>query len=291
MLLSGSESVLMKRPASTRCLVYGRMTGWGQEGPMANMAGHDINYIALAGALGAIGEEGPVPPLNLVGDYGGGAMYLLSGVLAALVERQTSKRGQVVDAAMVDGTASLMTPTYQLKAAGLWEDARHSNLLDGGAPFYRTYQTSDGGYMAVGALEPQFYSRLLELLGLDAADRAAQMDPSGWPQLESDLAAAFAAQPRNHWESLFSGEDACVTPVLSLEEAPAHEQNQARNTFMTTTGNPDPAPAPRFSRTLSGVSRGAPAIGADTREVLGELGLTASEIDSLAVASVVEELV
>ncbi|NND03466.1 MAG: CoA transferase, partial [Acidimicrobiia bacterium] len=270
-------------------LVYGRMTGWGQDGPMAPMAGHDINYIGLVGVLGAIGSESPVPPLNLVGDYGGGAMYLLVGVLAALVERSTSGRGQVVDAAMADGAASLMTPIYQLKAAGYWRDERNTNLLDGAAPFYRTYETADGEFMAVGALEPQFYARLLDLLGLDVADRPHQMDRAGWPQLEADIAAAFAAQSRNHWESVFSGEDACVTPVLSLGEAPAHAQNQARKTFMTRTGNPEPAPAPRFSRSAGEVPRPAPAIGSDTRQVLGAAGVEAADIESLLAAGVVGE--
>ena len=269
-------------------IVYGRMTGWGQDGPMATMAGHDINYIGLAGALAAIGDETPVPPLNLVGDYGGGAMYLLAGVLAALVEREASGSGQVVDAAMVDGAASLMTPTYQLQAAGLWEDARKSNLLDGAAPFYRTYETADGQYVAVGALEPHFFAKLMEILGLDHGDRPPQMDRSGWPQLEADLAAAFAAAPRNHWESVFSGQDACVTPVLSLEEAPAHEQNQARNTFMAANGNSEPAPAPRFSRTVSESSGAAPAIGGDTGSILAERGLSAAEVDALVAAGIVE---
>lgn len=260
--------------AANRSLVYGRMTGWGQGGPMARMAGHDINYIGLVGVLNAIGEDDPVVPLNLVGDYGGGAMYLLAGVLAALFESANSGMGQVVDAAMVDGAASLMTPTYQLAAADLWADARHSNLLDGAAPFYRTYKTADGGFMAVGALEPQFFARFAELLGLNLADRPPQMDPSGWAQLEGDIASIFHSKPRKHWESVFDGEDACVTAVLSLEEAPQHAHNQARNTFMTAFGTTQPSPAPRFSRTTSEVRAGAPSPGADTADVIAELGLS-----------------
>lgn len=269
-------------------LIYGRMTGWGQDGPMASMAGHDINYIGLTGALHAIGDAEPVVPLNLVADYGGGAVFLLTGVLAALVERNSSGIGQTVDAAMIDGAASLMTPTYQLRQAGLWHDKRRTNILDGAAPFYRTYRTADDRHIAVGALEPQFYAKLLELLGLDSGDRPHQMDRSGWPRLESELAATFASKPRKHWEELFSGQDACVTPVLSLEEAPVHEHNQARNTFMTDGSNPLPAPAPRFSRTPSAAGGAALSIGAHTVEVLSESGVAATEIEALAAARVIE---
>lgn len=260
--------------AANPALVIGRMTGWGQEGPMSQMAGHDINYIGLVGALHAIGDEAPVVPLNLIGDYGGGAMYLLAGVLAALHERAASGIGQVVEAAMIDGAASLMTPTYQLAASGNWQDARHSNLLDGAAPFYRTYETADGGFMAVGALEPRFFARFVELLGLDRADMPPQMDPTGWGQLAREIATIFLSESRKHWESVFDGEDACVTAVLSLEEAPHHAHNQARNTFMTTIETAQPSPAPRFSRTASDVKRDAPVSGADTAELLAELGLS-----------------
>lgn len=255
---------------------------------MAQMAGHDINYLAVAGALGAIGEADPVPPLNLVADYGGGAMYLLAGVLAALVDRQSSGLGQVIDAAMVDGVASLLTPTYQLMAAGLWSDDRRANLLDGGAPFYRTYRCADGGYVAVGALEPEFYRRLLELLGIDPDTRPPQHDRSGWPQLEADLAAIFASESRNHWERRFFGEDACVTPVLSLEEAPQHVQNQARSTFMTNNANPLPAPAPRFSRSASQAGTAAPQSGSDTVAVLMEVGFDSGEIEALAASGAIK---
>jgi alpha-methylacyl-CoA racemase len=279
----GPEDVAAVNPR----LVYGRMTGWGQEGPMAHMAGHDINYIGLVGALHAIGNEAPVPPLNLVGDYGGGALYLALGVVAALLERQTSGLGQVVDAAMVDGAASLMTPTYQLAAMGLWTDARNSNLLDGRAPFYRAYETADGGYMAVGAIEPQFYAELLELLGLDANQLPAQLDRSGWPEIAKQIAAAFLAAPRRHWEEVFAGSDACATPVLSLEEAPAHDHNRSRDVFSAGTDGCDPAPAPRFSRTPTTAETAAPRRGADTSFVLADLGIDTAESARLATAGVV----
>lgn len=268
-------------------LIYGRMTGWGQEGPMAHMAGHDINYIGLIGALHAVGEDSPVPPLNLVGDYGGGALYLALGVLAALLERATSGRGQVIDAAMIDGAASLMTPTYQLAAMGLWADQRNSNLLDGGAPFYRVYETADGGYMAVGALEPQFYAELLALLGLDSEQLPAQMDMSGWPEIERAMAAAFRAAPRRHWEEVFAGTDACTTPVLSLEEAPAHHHNRARSVFSAGVNGSDPAPAPRFSRSAAAADTASPRRGADTASVLADLGLDPAESAGLAAAGIV----
>ncbi len=268
-------------------LIYGRMTGWGQDGPMAHMAGHDINYIGLVGALHAIGDESPVPPLNLVGDYGGGALYLALGVLAAIVERGVSGRGQVIDAAMVDGAASLMTPTYQLAAAGLWKDRRNSNLLDGGAPFYRVYETADGGHMAVGAIEPQFYAELLDLLGLDANRLAPQMDTAGWPETQEKIAAAFLAEPRRHWEAVFAGSDACTTPVLSLGEAPEHDHNEARQVFVSGAGGPDPAPAPRFSRSAHAAEVASPRPGADTAALLTELGIDAAECSRLAAAAVV----
>jgi len=267
-------------------LVYGRMTGWGQEGPMAQMAGHDINYIGMVGALHTIGVEAPVPPLNLVGDYGGGALYLAVGILAALNERTTSGRGQVVDVAMTDGAASLMTPTYQLAGAGLWVDERNSNLLDGAAPFYRVYETADGGSVAVGALEPNFYDELLRLLDIDPAELPPQMSRAGWHLIEERIGAAFIAESRQHWEAVFSGSDACVTPVLTLAEAPHHPHNQARMTFMNIAGHPEPAPAPRFSRTPSILQEQSARSGADTVEVLTEVGLDAAEIERLCEAGV-----
>ncbi|MFQ5553884.1 MAG: CaiB/BaiF CoA transferase family protein [Acidimicrobiia bacterium] len=258
-------------------LVYGRMTGWGQDGPLAPRAGHDINYIGLAGPLGAIGTaEAPLPPLNLIGDYGGGAMYLAFGVVTALVERERSGEGQIVDAAMVDGAASLMTPIYQLFGHGGWSAERASNMLDGGAPFYRTYQTKDGQFMAVGSLEPQFYAELLSGLGLQDAGLPAQGDRQRWPELHARFGEVFATKTRDEWEAVFSGTDACVTPVLTMGEAPAHAQSAARSGFVAVDGIIQPAPAPRFDRTPSAVPGPAPGPGADTDEVLAELGYDAA---------------
>lgn len=244
-------------------LVYARMTGWGQSGPLAGRAGHDINYLSLTGALHAIGEAdgAPVPPLNLVADFGGGSLFLVTGILAALVERERSGLGQVVDAAMLDGASYLMLLTYGMYAAGAWQDRRGANLLDGGCPFYRCYRCSDGGYVAVGALEPQFYADLLAGLGLSArSDLPTQLDQGRWPELTATFRDVFAARPRDEWAALFADRDACVTPVLGLAEAPHHPQLVARGTFQDvpapdTSAATDPAPrllpgpAPRFSRT------------------------------------------
>jgi len=262
-------------------LVYGRMTGWGAEGPYASMAGHDINYIALSGALHAIGSAGGIaPPLNLVGDNGGGAMYLIAGVLAALHDRDRSG-GTVVEAAMVDGAASLMSPFYEMASIGLWEDQREANLLDGYAPFYTTYPTSDGGWMAVGPLEPAFYRAMLDGLGLDHERLPAQYDRNGWPELRAAIGAAFAQRTRAEWEAVFTGTDACVTPVLSLADAPRHPHNVARDVFGGSHEHLLPGPAPR----ISGVKRQmlAPATepGADTDRVLSELGYASDEIEAL----------
>ena len=231
-------------------LVYGRMTGWGQSGPLANRAGHDINYIGLTGALAAIGNrnEPPSVPLNLVGDYGGGAMLLLAGVLAGLVEAQRSGRGQVIDTAMTDGSALLMSLFYALHQHGMWQMQRGANLLDGGTPFYRCYRCADGEYMAVGALEPAFFAELLK--GLDIpAGMIAQNDRSRWPDMERLFAERFAARTRKEWSEIFEGRDACVTPVVSLAEAPEHPHNAERGTFQRRDGIVHPAPGPRFSRT------------------------------------------
>jgi len=210
-------------------LVYTRLTGWGQEGPYAAMAGHDINYIGITGALAAIGERAtPLPPLNLLGDYAGGSMFAVIGILSALVERAATGRGRVIDAAMIDGVSSLMTPVNDMQRAGLWTEERASNMLDGGAPFYRVYGTSDGRFMAVGALEPVFYSALVEGLGLEESELPNRFDPLMWPELESSFAAVFSAHPRTHWEGVFDGTDACVTPVLTMTEAVHHPHNVAR---------------------------------------------------------------
>ncbi|MFT4287944.1 CaiB/BaiF CoA transferase family protein [Nocardioides sp.] len=235
-------------------LVYARMTGWGQQGPLAHTAGHDINYIALTGALHAVGTaEQPLPPLNFVGDYGGGSMFLVTGILAALLERAGSGRGQVVDAAMVDGTAALTQPILELRAAGAWSDVRSGNILDGAAPYYRTYRCRGGGHVAVGAIEPQFYAELLKLLDLpaDLPDLPDRDDPAQWPALAEVLAAAFARRTREEWAAVFDGTDACVTPVLTFEEAPAHPQLAARGSLRRGAEGVEAAAAPRFSRTAS----------------------------------------
>ncbi|GAA5061996.1 alpha-methylacyl-CoA racemase [Thermocatellispora tengchongensis] len=250
-------------------LVYARMTGWGQTGPLARRAGHDINYLSLTGVLHAIGppDGRPVPPLNLVGDYGGGSMMLLTGVLAALWERGRSGEGQVIDCAMVDGVSVLGQVLWALTGVGQWQTRRGANLLDGGAPFYDTYRCRDGRYVAVGALEPRFYSALLAGLGLDPADLPGQMDREGWPTLRARFAATFRTQPRDHWARVFAGTDACVTPVLTLEEVAAHPHIAARRTIIEVDGVPQPAPAPRFSRTPPAPPRSLPD-GAGTESVL-----------------------
>jgi alpha-methylacyl-CoA racemase len=232
-------------------LVYGRMTGWGQDGPLAARAGHDINYISITGALHAIGRAGerPVPPLNLVGDFGGGSMLLVVGVLAALWEAQRSGQGQVVDAAMVDGSSLLVQMVWGLRGQGLWADARESNLLDGHAPFYDTYTCADGRHVAVGAIEGQFYAALLAGLGLDGEELPHQHDPSGWPTLRARFTEVFATRSRDEWAEVFAGTDACVTPVLSFAEVPAHPHLAARGTIVERDGVAQAAPAPRFSRT------------------------------------------
>ena len=255
-------------------LVYGRMTGWGQEGPLAAAAGHDIGYIAVTGALHAVGRADgpPIPPVNLVGDFGGGSLFLVTGVLAACWEAARSGRGQVVDAAIVDGASSLTGLLHGMMATGLWRDRRGANMLDGGVPWYDTYATSDGQWMAVGALEPQFYDELVRLLGIDPAV-ADRSDPAGWPALRSALADAFAARTRDEWAEVFEGSDACVAPVLSLREAADHPHLAKRETFVEVGGVVQPAPAPRFSRTASALPDAPPAIGADTLEVLTAWGV------------------
>jgi alpha-methylacyl-CoA racemase len=232
-------------------IVYGRMTGYGQEGPLSQVAGHDINYISIAGALGAMARKGerPLFPLNLVGDYGGGGMFLAFGVVCGLLEARTSGKGQVVDAAMVDGAATLMTIFHGLRAAGIWQDEPGTNLLDSGAHFYEVYETSDGGFIAVGAIEPQFYAELLRLLELDPAEYP-QWNNDRWPEFKQRFAEIFRARTREQWTALLEPAEACATPVLSLAEAPVHRHTAARNTFIERDGVIQPAPAPRFSRTV-----------------------------------------
>jgi alpha-methylacyl-CoA racemase len=270
-------------------LIFARMTGWGQHGPLAHTAGHDIDYIGVSGALGMVGRAGeaPVPPVNLLGDFGGGGMLLALGILAALVERAHSGVGQVIDAAMVDGSALLTSFVYGLRAAGGWQDSRGSNLLDGGAPFYDTYATADGEYVAVGALEPQFYAALLHGLGLADAGLPDQHDRAGWPVLRQRFGATFAKRTRAEWEQVFAGTDACVSPVLSLAEAPAHPHAIARNAFVAVGDVTQPAPAPRFSRTPADSPSVPPRPGADTDAVLVGLGLSAWEIADLRSRGVV----
>ncbi len=243
----GPDVCLKRNPK----LVYGRMTGWGQTGPLANAAGHDINYIALSGALHAIGGAAkPVPPLNLVGDFGGGALYLALGVVCGILEAKNSGKGQVVDTAMTDGAASLMTMFYGMAATGMWRDARASNLLDGGAHFYDTYETKDGKFVALGSIEPQFYKELMEKAGISDPAFAAQMDREAWPALKAKLATAIKTKTRDEWDAVMLGSDVCYAPVLSLAEAPKHPHNVARQTFVERDGVVQPAPAPRFSRTV-----------------------------------------
>lgn len=249
-------------------VVYGRITGWGQDGPRASTAGHDINYLALTGGLHAIGHPGgrPVPPLNLVADFGGGSLLLVSGILAALWERERSGRGQVIDAAMVDGATLLLQMTWSLRGAGSWAGGRGENLLDSGAPFYDTYECADGGYVAVGALEPQFYAQLVTGLGL--TDLPGQYDRPQWPVLRARLADTFLSRPREHWISLFDGTDACVTPVLSWDEVAADEHVRHRGTVIDLDGVTQASPAPRFSRTPADTPQAPRSPGQDTPDVI-----------------------
>ena len=255
-------------------LIYGRMTGWGREGPLADRAGHDIDYIALAGALSAFGRAGgpPTPPINVLGDFGGGGLLLAYGVACALVEASRSGRGQVVDAAMVDGTAMLLAPFYAARQIGFWSDDRGTNMLDTGAPFYDTYECSDGGYVAVGAIEPQFYAELLATLELDSGALPDRDDRTQWDALRAVFAKLFRTHTRDEWAEVFAGKDACVAPILTLAEAPEHPHNVARRTFLEVDGVRHPAPAPRFDRTPGELAVKACYAGEHTDEVLGELG-------------------
>ncbi|MFN3937008.1 MAG: CaiB/BaiF CoA transferase family protein [Gemmobacter sp.] len=270
-------------------LVYGRMTGWGQTGPLADRAGHDINYIALSGVLDAIGEAGraPVPPLNLLGDFGGGGMLLATGVLAALVEAGRSGRGQVVDAAMVDGAALLSAMIWGLRAAGAWGGGRGGNFLDGGAHYYATYACADGRHVAVGAIEPQFRAALYAGLGLTPGSAAEEEDPAQWPRLRDRIAAVFRTRPRDAWAARFEGTDACVTPVLDWDEATAHPHNVARGTFVAGDRLTQPRPAPRFSRTPSRMPDPAGTPFAPDPAVLGRWGIAAERIDALREGGVI----
>jgi len=272
----GPEVCLARNPR----LVYGRMTGWGQEGPLAHAAGHDINYIALAGVLHAIGREGeaPVPPLNLVGDFGGGALYLAFGLLAGIIHARASGQGQVIDCAMTDGAASLMSMFYGMKASGVWSDERRANMLDGGAQFYDTYECADGKWISVGSIEPQFYALLLEKTGITDPAFQAQMNRAEWPALKAKLAAVFKTKSRDEWCEIMAATDVCFGPVLSIEEAPKHPHNAARKTFVEMGGVVQPAPAPRFSATPGAIQRPPPSIGAHNAEVLAEWGVAPASV-------------
>ena len=277
--------------ARNQRLVYGRVTGWGQTGPLAKAAGHDLNYIALTGALHAIGRPGqpPTPPLNLVGDFGGGALYLALGVVAALLEARHSGHGQVVDAAMVDGAASLMTGIYALRSAGLVNDERGVNPLDGGAHFYDVYETSDGKYIALAPIEPGFYATLLERLGLEPAALPHSKRREDWPALKCELAALIKTRTREAWTTLLEGTDACFAPVLTMEEAPRHSHTRARETFVEQDGRWQPNAAPRFSRTPSEIRSPPAASGQHTRESLSDWGIGGDEIDALIASGVVAQ--
>lgn len=264
-------------------LVFGRMTGWGQEGPIAHAAGHDINYIALAGALDPIGAKGgkPIPPLNLVGDFGGGGMFLAYGIVCALLEARSSGQGQVVDAAMVDGAATLMGFFRGMAAMGVWHEERGTNMLDSGAHFYDTYETSDGRYVSVGSIEPQFYAELLEKTGLAGEDLPGQMARDEWPAMKERLTAIFRTKTRDEWCEIMEGSDICFAPVLTMAEAPEHPHNVHRGTFVEIDGFTQPAPAPRFSRTTPETPGPAAAPGQHTDETLADWGFSADEITSL----------
>lgn len=270
-------------------LVYGRMTGWGQDGPLRDSVGHDGNYIGIAGVLSAIGEKGgqPVVPLNLVGDFGGGGLFLAMGMLAAMLEASKSGEGQVVDAAMVDGAASLMTVFYGLRAAGMWNDERGTNILDGGAPFYRTYVSKDNKSVVVCAIEKKFYRALLKALSIDDIDPGDQFDTGKWPAHGARFEAVFKTKTRDAWCDLLEGSDACFAPVLSMEEAPKHPHNQARKTFVEVDGIIQPGPAPRFSRTRSEIKSPPQVPGAGDNRALTEWEVPESEIERLQQAGVI----
>jgi len=267
----GPEECLAKNPR----LVYGRMTGWGQEGPLAHAAGHDINYIALTGVLDAIGtDESVTPPLNLIGDFGGGALYLAFGVVCALLEARASGEGQVVDAAMVDGAAHLMTMMYGLSQQGKWTDKRQDNLLDGGAHFYGAFECSDGKWIAIGSIEPQFYRLLLDTLGIDSDAEGVSQSKEDWQRMREQLRQTFLREPQSHWCELMEGTDICFAPVLSMADAPEHPHNKDRSVFVKDFGITQPGPAPRFSRTPGSIRRPPPQPGEHTAEVLEEWGIS-----------------
>jgi alpha-methylacyl-CoA racemase len=280
----GPEAMLARNPR----LVYGRMTGWGQDGPLAARAGHDIDYIALSGALHAIGRAGeaPVPPLNLVGDFGGGGMLLAFGIACGLIEARTSGRGQVVDAAMVDGAALLATMFAGLAAAGHWSETRGANVLDSGAPWYDTYETRDGKHVAIGAIEPKFFAELVDRLGLETSALAEQNDRRAWPRLREQISARFKSRTRAEWIEVFEGSDACFAPVLTFAESRAHPHIAARSGSVSLGGIEQPAPAPRFARTPGAARSAPPERGQGGAEALRDWGFAASDIDALSALGV-----
>ncbi|CAA0080394.1 CaiB/BaiF CoA transferase family protein [Zhongshania aliphaticivorans] len=286
----GPDDCAKRNPA----LVYGRMTGWGQDGPMAKRAGHDLNYIAITGLLGSFGTAGEAPPtpLNVIGDLGGGSMFLLLGVLAALLERKHSGVGQVVDAAICDGTTSLLSTIHGLRGIQFWDLEREQNMLDGGAPFYRSYLCKDGRSMSVGAIEPQFYAQLLAILEIDlgGSDYFSQMDKAQWPSRRAQMAARFLEKSRDEWAVLFEGSDACAAPVLDMEEAADYPHNAFRKNLVRRDNVLQSAPAPRFSRTPGEIQHSPVAEGANTIAILNQLGLGADHIDRLLSAGVVKQV-
>ena len=275
----GPDAALSRNPK----LVYGRMTGWGQFGPLANAAGHDMNYISISGALNAIGTvEKPIPPLNLVGDFGGGSLYLAFGLVAGVLKARETGQGQVVDCAMTDGAASLMSLFYGMKAANNWKQDRRANMLDGGAHFYDTYQCADGRWVSIGSIEPQFYALLLEKTGITDPAFKPQWDQAGWPALHDKLAAVIATKTQAEWTALMEGTDVCFAPVLDMDEAPRHPHNLARETFVEVAGVIQPAPAPRFSVTPGAIQGPPPQIGAHNRSALADWGFAAADVEALA---------
>ena len=270
-------------------IVFGRMTGWGQEGPLANAAGHDINYISLSGALAAIGRPGspPVPPLNLIGDFGGGGMLLALGLVAALLESKESKKGQVVDAAMTDGSALLMTMIYSMQSSGIWKTTMGSNLLDGGSHFYDTYECKDGKFISIGSIEPQFYALLCQIAELDEKVFSKQMSRDLWPEQKEEIKKVFLKKTRDEWCELMEGTDVCFAPVLDMSEAPQHPHNKERKTFIDLEGVTQPAPAPRFSRTEPEVVSSPSIVGEHTNEVLSSIGLSEEDISTLKTSGAV----
>ena len=274
----GPDVVLKRNPK----IVYGRMTGWGQTGPYANAAGHDMNYIAISGALHAIGlGDKPIPPLNLVGDFGGGALYLAFGILAGVIHARTSGQGQVIDCAMSDGAASLMAMFYGFKASGMWTDNRRDNMLDGGAHFYDTYQCSDGKWISIGSIEPQFYALLLEKTGITDPAFQQQMDRAQWPALKAKLAEVIKTKSRDEWCAIMDATDVCFAPVLDLNETASHPHNAARQTFVEIEGVVQPAPAPRFSATPGAIQAPPPAVGAHNDEAFADWGFAAADVENL----------